>query len=456
MTDVAPSGRRRRSSSSFGSSAAADGGPGWPVRLALGVAPLLLCLAHLTFGANQTAASLWLTALCAVGLAAALTTNLRVGLYDLVPALPVLVLFGLVMAVAAWTLTPWAPGGAHPIWAWAGISPGSITVDRGATLIEMVKLGGLACLFALGALQGLSRDRALATLEALVWTGGAYALISLITFVAGAQIAAGDRLSGGFLSANSGATVFGLLAVLSLGLFLRGWQRKAGLGLSRRITAVAGPLSCLSLSVVCLFLTQSRMGLAATLVAAGALLLWTFARSPRGKTPAIVAGGFMLIISGVLFFGGNALIWSRVDALDADTTTRGQIFAAHWQAFLASPLFGYGLGSFDAVNLQIMTAENASALWSIRALHNVYLQWLEEGGLIGAIPMFALIATILGLSIWRSGRVRGTPTPLHGLFCANLVILIHGLTDYGLQVPSVSALWAFLLGLQFAYGQGRG
>jgi O-antigen ligase len=413
-------------------------------------------LAHLTFGANQVAASLWLTALCAFGLAVALSTRLRIGLYDLVPSLPVVILFGLTLAVAAWTLTPWAPGGAHPIWAWAGISRGAITVDRSQTVLEMVKLCGLACLFGLGALQGLSRDRALATLKAIVWTGGGYALVSLITFVAGVQIAVGDRLSGGFLSANSGATVFGILTVLALALFLRGWQNNAGLGLSRRITAVAGPLACLSLSAVCLVLTQSRMGLAATFVAAGALLVWTFAQNPKGKASAIVAGLIMLVLGGVLFFGGNALVWTRIDALDADATIRGQIFAAHWQAFLASPLFGYGLGSFDPVNLQVITAENASTLWPIRATHNVYLQWLQEAGLVGAIPMFLLIATILGLSVWRSGGVKGTRTPLHGLICASLVILLHGLTDYALQVPSIAALWTFLLGLQFAYGQGRG
>ena len=456
MTDVAPTSRRRRSSSALGSRAAVGSRLGWPVRLALGAVPLVLCLAHLTFGANQSAASLWFTALCALGLAIALSTPLRTGLYDLVPALPMVILFGLTLAVAAWTLTPWAPGGAHPIWAWAGISPGAITVDRGQTLLEMVKLCGLACIFGLGALQGFSRDRALATLEAIVWTGGAYALISLFTFVAGVQIAVGDRLSGGFLSFNSGATVFGILTVLALALFLRGWQKKAGPGLSGRITALAGPLACLSLSTVCLVLTQSRMGLAATLFAAGALLVWTFAQNPKGKVSAIVAGLLLLTLASILLFGGNALVWTRLDALDADASVRGQILAAHWQAFLASPLFGYGLGSFNPVNLQIMTGENSAALWSIRATHNVYLQWLQETGLVGAFPMFLLIATILSLSLWRSGRGPGGRTPLHGLLCANLVVLIHGMTDYALQVPSIAALWAFLLGLQFAYGQGRG
>lgn len=455
MTNAGPIGRRRRSSPAFGSVAAHTPALDLRIRLALGVVPFALCLAHLTFGANQPAASLWLTALCGVGLAAALLSPLRIGLYDLVPTIPLLVLFAFTLAIAAWTLTPWAPGGAHPIWAWAGITPGSITIDRGGTVLEIVKLSGLACLFGLGALQGLNRDKALATLEAVVWTGGVYALVSLLTFVAGVQIAGGDRLSGGFLSANSGATVFGVLTLLSLGLFLRGWQKKVGIGLSRRITAVAGPFSCLALSTICLLLTASRMGVTATLFAVGVLLVWTFAQNPKGKAPALVAGLVILALGSVLFFGGNALLWTRLDGLDLAAGVRGQILVAHWQAFLASPLFGYGLGSFNLVNLQIMTGDNAATLWSMRAAHNVYLQWLEEAGLVGALAMFLLIANILVVSIWRSGRVKGTPTPLHGLLCANLVILVHGTTDYALQVPSIAALWAFLLGLQFAYGQGR-
>jgi hypothetical protein len=43
-----------------------------------------------------------------------------------------------------------------------------------------------------------------------------------------------------------------------------------------------------------------------------------------------------------------------------------------------------------------------------------------------------------------------------GLACASLVVLVHGITDYALQVPSIAGFWAFLLGIGFAFGQGRG
>jgi len=427
--------------------------PGW--RLGLLVLPTILCLAHLTFGANQPAAALWLTAILSLALVVVLAAPLRAGLPDLTPAPPLALLFLLVIGVALWSLTPWTPGGAHPLWAWAGVEFGAATVDRGATLIEIVKLLGLAVVFVIGALQGVRRDQAQATVEAIIWVGGVYAAVSLLTFLAGVQVAGGGRLSGGFLSSNSGATVFGMLVVLGLAVFLRAWRRTIGQGVSRRLTAAAAPLACLSLFAVCLLLTASRMGLVATAFAVAVLLVPEMASSGKGRVPVLVGGALLVGLGTVLAFGGNDLLWIRIGGIDSDVDVRAGIFGAHWSAFIDSPLFGYGLGSFDAVNSQIMTGETFRNLWSIRATHNVYLQWLEEAGLVGAVPMFALVALILIVSTLRVTGGRGR-TPHWGLVCASLVVLVHGLTDFALQVPSIAAFWAFLLGLQLTYGQGRG
>jgi O-antigen ligase len=131
------------------------------------------------------------------------------------------------------------------------------------------------------------------------------------------------------------------------------------------------------------------------------------------------------------------------------------IFSVHWNAFLQSPLFGHGLGSFSAINAQQMTPENFGALRTIGATHNVYIQWLEEAGVLGALPMFALIALIIATATRRSSLQDTGATLQRGLIAANLVLLIHGTTDYAIQVPSIAAFWAYLLGLQFAYGKAR-
>lgn len=455
MTAEVLNSPRRKRPPAFGSSSRAERRIplGW--RVGLLALPSVFSLAHVAFGANQTAAALWFTAILGLALTVTLASPLRQGLFDLAPTWPLISLFLAVIVVALWSVTPFLPGGAHPLYGWAGMSGGTGSIDGGATVVEIAKLLGLAAAFLAGALQGLRRSYGQATLEGVVWGGGVYAAISLIIFLSGAQVAEASRLSGGFLSANSGATTFGILIVLSLSVFLRGWKRTEGLGASRRLTRTAVPLSALALCSVCLILTASRMGLAATVAALAVLLLWETASSRQGRAAVWTGSAFLISIGLVLVLGGNDLLWTRIDVIDADADIRGEILATHWQAFLASPLFGYGLGTFDAINTQFMSAENIDTTWSIRAVHNVYLQWLEEAGIVGAAPMFLLVGLVLVITLTRA--LGGQGKGLHrGLLCASLVVLVHGLTDYALQVPSIAGFWAFLLGLGFAFGQGRG
>ncbi|WP_245591544.1 O-antigen ligase family protein [Brevundimonas bacteroides] len=425
-----------------------------PVAVALAATPILLVMAHLAFGANQPAAAQWLTAALGAALLIAVATPLRRDMGALDAALVPGGLFLATIGVALWTLTPFGPGGAHPAWTWAAVGADALTVDRSSTVMEIVKLMGLGSAFVIGALQGARRDRAEATLQATIWVGGAYAALSLVSFVSGLQIAQGGRLTGGFLSANSGATVFGMLTVLGLALFLRDWRRAEGRGFARRLTRTAVSIACTSLTATCLLLTASRLGMAATVGAVAVLLVWTFAREPKSRSAGLLAAGLFGVIGVVLLLGGNDLIWSRIGSTQVGLADRGALFATHWKAFIASPVFGWGLGTFDTVNLHLMTAETAPELWTIRATHNVYLQWLEEAGVVGTLPMVLTIAWVIGASLLRVGEGRGQGL-LIGLVCMNLVVLVHGLADFALQVPSIAAFWSFLLGLQFAFARGR-
>jgi len=457
MPQVQP--RRRRSSTAF--AAPSDGGgdrsrrlsPG--IRALLGIAPGLLYLAHLTFGANQAVAAQWLTVLLALMLGGALALpGLRVGLFDLKPVWIPAGLFALTIGIAALTLTSLTPGGAHPIWSWAGL-PGASTVNRTATLLEIFKLLGLACVFVVGCLAAARGDRARGTVEMVLGLGAAYATVSLLTFLAGAQVATGSRLTGGFLTANSGATVFGVLTVVGAGDLLQRWRRTGGGDLAARLTATATPIAGLLLFTTCLLLTASRMGVLATVVAGGVLLLWDAVETKGRRLPTLAAGGVMLATALVVLANGNDHLLRRMEDAGQDVAGRVDLFGAHWDAFLMSPLFGWGLGTFSDINSYVMRADTYEALWRVRAAHNVYIQWLEEAGVVGAAPMFALIAVIIGVSFWRSSQVRSGKAMMRGLIAANLVVLIHGASDYALQTPSIAAFWAFLLGVQFAFGQSR-
>ncbi|MGH7019203.1 MAG: O-antigen ligase family protein, partial [Brevundimonas sp.] len=131
-----------------------------------------------------------------------------------------------------------------------------------------------------------------------------------------------------------------------------------------------------------------------------------------------------------------------------DASDRWTILTAYWTNFLHSPAYGYGLGAAPTLATMSMTPDNYDALWNIRAVHNVYLQWLVEGGVVGAVLMFATVASLIGLAI--RGALCGAFSSLAAFLAIDLVFLLQGLVDYPLQIPSLAMTWALLLGLQTA------
>jgi O-antigen ligase len=174
----------------------------------------------------------------------------------------------------------------------------------------------------------------------------------------------------------------------------------------------------------------------------------TLSRS-RPTAISLPAIATVLVIGGLLF-GSLALnaaaLQQRFLFFSADTLTRTQIFAAHWAAFQAAPWSGYGLGAFGHVNTMIMNDANLSALDAIGAAHDVYIQWLEEAGVLGAAPMLALMAIIgvqLVVGVIRRRRMRSW---LLAIAAVAMLFALHGASDYALQTPSMALFFSLLLG----------
>ena len=137
---------------------------------------------------------------------------------------------------------------------------------------------------------------------------------------------------------------------------------------------------------------------------------------------------------------------NRATELDADADTRLVMFKAYAAAIPDNWLIGHGLGSFDTLNSQIMTNENAHVLARQGAAHNIELQWLLQAGVVGSFFMWSTI----GLIVWRiwqglqhRRRLRGT---LRVVLCASCLVLLHGQVDYALEIPGFMWWWALLLG----------
>lgn len=355
-----------------------------------------------------------------------------------------------VIAAALLSLTPTGPGGPAPVWSYIGVSPGSVSINRTATIIEIIKLLGLAAIFALGGVMGASDGRARTVLNTFVLAGGVFGLWAIIAHASGGNGHSTNRLEANFLAPNTAGGFFGLLATVTVGAMVTAYRS----GSKDRLSRMAPYGATLAVALIALLMSGSRGGAIATVVAFGVYLLFqVFAGKVKVGRALILSaiGGAVALIAVIV--GGEVMI-NRAFEGGANADARAHMGEIHFQAFQAAPLMGYGLGTFEAINRSVMDAQSFTDLWNVRATHNVYIQWLEEAGLIGALPMFACIVLILVATYRRTLNRSRMTSFLFALLAADALVLFHGISDFDLQTYSFALNWAFLLGLQFRLSQG--
>ena len=401
-------------------------------------------------------------------LPAALSTRAGRRALEQAPLARVVAPFAAVLLVAGFSLVPIGGRVGHPLWTHVSASGGSISLDPTATRLEMVKLMGLAALFALSIIVGAGRARAETCLKALSCLGGAYAAWAFLNWTSTPDLILGvvrpygdGRLSASFLSANSAATLFACQSVLELCLIFRAVRRALAPHWSRRAWSwmkSLGPAPILLfLNASCLVLTASRGGAlsavaAASLATAGFALVGTDDRSAAGGVIA-VAGMLAFAGAALLLTSGGVLLGRLADNPIADD--RMVVFAAYWRSVLASPWWGYGLGAFHSVNALSMTSASAVSMGTLGAAHNVYLQWLLQSGAAGFVPMMICMGAIVGTILLGLGRRRRQPSIMIFALAVTSVFALHGITDYALEEPSLAAYFTVILGLGYGVATRR-
>lgn len=416
----------------------------------------LVFLAVVAFGASDIAVAILLPGLYALYLIGLLVTcawarrdlarTSGLGLQVL--------LFALLTAAVLWPLSPWGPGGAHPVWAYVTGQAGSLTVDRSALLLNVLQLFGLACLFVSARVFGASETRGLWFVKVALAALGVYAAVALTDHVAVRRTV---RLTATLLSPNSAATVFGAASLLTAAAVLNRFRRHSGLSMLRRGDPEAMAwLGLLALFATTLLMTVSRAGVAATLVGLALLLVWNvFAQRQSPRAVAGLAGLAAIVLLAAVALRSADQLAGRFAMTGRDVEIRSAIFAAHWHAFLSTPWSGFGLGSFPTVNQLIVDSATLPVLYDIRAVHNLYLQWLEEAGIVGFTAMLVLFLSLL-LPIARGGFQDSTTGAwARATACAAVVFLVHGATDFALQVPAIQALCVLMLGVIGGLSGGR-
>lgn len=356
----------------------------------------------------------------------------------------------------------------HPLWAMLGDGawPGSISPYR--TLEGAVALLSVFAAYALGAL--LAPDS-----KARDWAGRWLVGIAIIYTFAGLYLffatptSSGARLDVGVSSANAAAALFGVLALIAAALLVRaargrlegkiemslpsGW-RWAGFALKAPMSSAA-----MLLLFACLLLTASRGGLLATLAG---FLIFAAAIATQSMKHVGARGGVLLapiaIVAGafaLLFARGGEDVMQRFALAAEDLEMRRALADAHWRFVMDRPLFGHGLNTYHELNTLAATPENWRALRAPGSTHNIFIQVLEETGVVGLGLWALMLATPIFRAISRIARRRSGAEWAAAAFAATALLLLHGVVDFTLQVPAIAALYAFILGMTLGRAERR-
>ena len=386
-------------------------------------------------------------------------------------------LFG---AVVLWILVQnatWTPAWFHhPIWQMAADAldkpvDGSISVDRELTSLALLQLITAASVFWI-ALQ-LCRDASRA--RSLLWSITAitciYSTYGLAAFalMPGRILWFEDQFEASFvhstfINPNSFATYAGIGFVAFCALILRLYRNEfASVGGSNRfriatfieVTGQQGValLGGAFVVLVALLLSGSRGGITATTLA----LLVLAALTLRLRKHRFVEQREAIIVVGVLFVAATFLAFGDVVAgkiaqQGFRDESRMAVQTIAIRSILDAPLLGYGYGTFKDV-FPMFRDQSLGTLTAWQLAHNTYLEVLQGLGLVFG----SMLVASVGLLVLRCIKGASARQMNETLPCvaasAGVLVGIHSLVDFSLQIQAITLTFMALLGAGVAQSE---
>lgn len=369
--------------------------------------------------------------------------------------------WGVVQGLAGSTPEAWA----HPFWgevrAMLPQALPAVGLAPENAFDNAMRLLAWAAAFALALVHGRSdagARRVFLTVLAVTTLEAAYGLLNhfagwnTVLWEEGQKAYAGS-VTGTFVNRNSFATYANLGILVALALLLRSLLRASSAEELRRLVVRlmegligrrALLLVALLLLVTASLLTGSRGGflslLAALLVFALLGFLVTRPRPAWGLAAVVVA----LLAAWGLFAISGETVWERLLRTDASGGGRLEVFGLAVEMMRERPWLGHGLGGFEQA-FQLHRDERFPVLFDMA--HNTYLEHAVELGIPAAAALHAagliLFAQVL---VGTFRRRRGQIYPLVAA-CACVLVGLHALVDFSLQIPAVAVTFAALLGV---------
>ncbi|GAB5455366.1 MAG: hypothetical protein Hens2KO_15950 [Henriciella sp.] len=302
--------------------------------------------------------------------------------------------------------------------------------------------------------------------SALVWASLIFVVASGFVFFSTPPSSEtfGNRLTAGFGSPNTAATLFGIILLVAIAKLTVRFQNSSFNARPRgdRIALLAqnefASISILLIAFGCLIFTVSRAGIAISLGAMIGLTGLELYRMRRRGRFSFLHGrrtvlGIVAVSAIILILAISGELNQRTqESLFENSSGRLETFKIYWNVFLEKPWFGHGLGSFNAINDQITTLENAATLQPLGAVHNVILQWLVQQGIMGVLAM-SLVFGVIFYPIVRALMLPSTKPRnfLRATIAITFLVFAHGMVDYALEIPSIMWTYSYILGLATGY-----
>jgi O-antigen ligase len=270
-------------------------------------------------------------------------------------------------------------------------------------------------------------------------------------------------VSATFINRNSFATYAGIGFLTVATLLLRLYRHRVGRAarpVALRIvsfietTGREGALMMTATFIVfaALMMSGSRGGIAATAVGFLVMVVLTFNRGGRRGNEQRDTVLFVVIVAAVTFVAFGDKFLGKIATGAVTDESRMAVYGITLGAILDSPIVGYGYGTFADV-FPMFRDQSMSVVGHWEQAHNTYLELLQGLGVLFGLALIACVA-ILVARCFKGALTRVENASIPALAAsAGVLVGLHALVDFSLQIQAVTLTFMALLGAGLAQSE---
>jgi O-antigen ligase len=251
----------------------------------------------------------------------------------------------------------------------------------------------------------------------------------------------GGNPFGPFVNRNNFAGFVELVAPSGLALLLLGAVRAERVPFVAVLTVI--PMAALALSA-------SRGGIVSFVCQLALLLLLLWSYRPGRQHLRVALGLAALAALLVAWVGVSRAVrrFTMAGETHIGFQKRIEMIRGTWRIFLDHPVVGTGMGTLETVYPRYETEYDGRV---VNHTHNDYLEFLSDTGVVGGICGLAFLLLLLwgGFTNVRRAQNRLARAFHAGALVSCAGLMVHGLVDFNLHIPSNALL--FILLAYFAF-----